>query len=102
MTPGTWKANRGDMPEPIAETKAESRCCEGALGELWSAAEDCARREPLKTSASAFFVGVLFAILPLGTIVAAFVRLAFALARPLLLVLGAMKVIEEVEKRQRH
>jgi hypothetical protein len=88
------------MPESIAETKSEASCCDGMLGEVWAAAEDCARREPLKCSAAAFFAGLLFAVLPVGTIVAALVRIGFALMRPLLLILGAMKVIEEVEKRQ--
>lgn len=90
------------MPQSIAETKTEALCCDGKLGEMWAAAEDCARRERLKCSAAAFFAGLLFAVLPLGTILAAFVRIGFAFLRPLLLILGAMKVLEEAEKRQRH
>jgi hypothetical protein len=34
-------------------------------------------------------------VLPLGTILAALVRIGFAFLRPLLLILGAMKVLED-------
>jgi hypothetical protein len=88
------------MPEQIAETKQQALCCDGKLGEWCAAAEDCARREPLKCSVVAFGAGLLLAILPLGTIAGLLARLGFALVRPLLLVLGAMKVMEELEKRQ--
>jgi hypothetical protein len=87
------------MPEPIAETKQEPLCCDGKLGEWCAAAEDHARREPLKCSAMAFGAGILLAFLPVGAMVGFLARLAFGLVRPLLLVLGAMKALEEIEKR---
>lgn len=49
-----------------------------------------ARREPAKAVVSAFGAGFLINMLPLGTLVA----VAFALARPVLLVLGLLKVWE--------
>ena len=38
-------------------------------------------------------------VLPVGRLVAIVVRLAFALVRPVLLILGAVKLCEEFEKR---
>jgi len=88
------------MSTEAAETKNEALCCEGKLGELWAAAEKCAQREPMKCSGVAFLSGFLLAVLPVGWIVAALVRIAFSIARPLLVVLGAMKALEEIEKRR--
>ena len=54
----------------------------------------------MKCSGVAFLSGFLLAVLPVGWIVAALVRIAFSIARPLLIVLGAMKALEEIEKRR--
>jgi hypothetical protein len=92
---------RATMPEPITESREEETpCCGGALGELWAKAEESARQEPLKTTGLAFFAGVLFAILPIGSLLAALIRVGFSLFRPALLVLGALKVVEEIDRRQ--
>jgi hypothetical protein len=49
----------------------------------------------------ALFGGVLLTVLPVGRVISGLVRLALALARPLLLVLGAMKLYEEYQKKQK-
>lgn len=61
----------------------------------------CVREDPAKAVGFALLGGVLLTVLPVGRVVAALVRLAFALARPLLLVLGAVKLYEEFEKKQK-
>jgi hypothetical protein len=63
-------------------------------------AEDYTREEPLKAVGIAFAAGLLMTLLPIGPIVGGLVRLALALIRPALLVLGAIKVYEEFDRRQ--
>ena len=59
------------------------------------------REDPARAVGLAVFGGVLLTVLPVGRLISALVRLAFALARPLLLVLGAVKLYEEYQKKQR-
>ncbi len=70
------------------------------MDEWCATAEKCAREEPLKVTAMAFVTGLLCTILPVGAILGGIVRLALALVRPALLVLGVMKVVEEIDKRR--
>ena len=86
---------------PDEETKpADSTSSDDAIGKWVSCAEKCAHREPLKCTAIAFLAGIVLTVLPIGAILGAIVRLFLALLRPALVVLGAMKVLEEVEKRR--
>ena len=89
-------------PAAIPETGSEpsSGCCGGAFQGWCSTAEKCARQEPAKCAAIAFIAGLVITMLPVGAILGALVRLVFGLIRPILVVLGAMKVIEEIEKRR--
>lgn len=57
-------------------------------------AEDYAQREPTKAFISAFAVGTLLSILPLGAILGAGIRAAVGLAKPALYFLGLMKLCE--------
>ena len=75
-------------------------CCGGQFDEWLSYAEKCAKREPLKTSLIAFLAGLVLTILPVGQILGGLVRLVLAMIRPFLILLGAMKVFEEIEKRR--
>jgi hypothetical protein len=88
------------MPSTTEESKQSNACCEGQLQELIAYAEKCATKEPLKTSLIAFLAGLVLTILPVGQIVGALTRLLLGLVRPALVVLGAMKVFEEIEKRR--
>jgi hypothetical protein len=88
------------MPSNTEETTKSQACCENQIQELIACAEKCASKEPLKTSLIAFLVGLVFTILPVGQIVGAMTRVLLALVRPALIVLGAMKVLEEIEKRR--
>jgi hypothetical protein len=88
------------MPSTTEESKQSNACCEGQFQDLIAYAERCATKEPLKTSLIAFLVGLVITILPIGQIVGALTRLLLGLIRPALVVLGAMKVFEEFEKRR--
>ena len=88
------------MPSTTEESKQSNACCEAQFRELVAYAEKCASKDPLKTSLIAFPAGLLLTILPVGQIAGALTRLLFSLLRPALVVLGAMKVFEEIEKRR--
>jgi hypothetical protein len=88
------------MPSTTEESKQSNACCEGQLQELIAYAEKCATKEPFKTSIIAFLAGLVLTILPIGQIVGVLTRLLLGLVRPALVVLGAMKVFEEIEKRR--
>lgn len=62
--------------------------------------ESYAREEPMKATSAAFGVGILLALLPLGSIVSGLLRLLFLVARPVLLILGVVKVAEEFDFRR--
>ena len=70
--------------------------------EDWRAcAERSVREEPVKTAGLAFVAGLFLTILPVGRILAGLVRVAFALVRPALLILGVVKLVEEFDKRSK-
>jgi hypothetical protein len=59
------------------------------------------RKSPVKSVLWAFFVGLLLTIFPIGRVIGALTSLVFLLLRPLLLILGALKLVEEVEQRRK-
>ena len=87
------------MPDP----KSSSECCAGfqdRFREWTTCAEKTVREEPVKAAGYAFVAGLIVAVFPVGRIVAALVRLALALVRPALLVLGFVKMFEEIDRRR--
>jgi hypothetical protein len=58
------------------------------------------KEEPVKAASAAFGLGILLAMLPIGGIVAGVCRLLFLLARPLLMILGVVKVFEHWDARR--
>ena len=87
------------MPqEPVGEP---GTCCDWrkTVEDFEDHAQEYVRTEPVKAVGIAFFAGILLTILPVGRLVAALVRLSFVLIRPLLLILGVVKLCEEVQKR---
>lgn len=58
-----------------------------------------ARQDPMKAVGVAFIVGLVMTLLPIGAVVAGLIRLALSLVRPALLILGATKVYDEIQKR---
>lgn len=89
--------------EDTNESPRSASCCD------WPKTfEDCKERtqqfireDPTKAVGFAVLVGILLTILPVGRLLGALVRLAFSLARPLLLVLGVVKLYEEFDKKQK-
>ena len=85
------------------ETPRSADCCDWrkTVEDLTSSTEKFVREDPAKAVGLALFGGVLLTVLPVGRLISALVRLAFALARPLLLVFGAVKLYEEYQKKQK-
>ena len=85
------------------ETPRAAGCCDWrkAVDDLSKTTEKLVREEPSKAIGLALFGGVLLTVLPVGRLLGALVRLTLALARPLLLVLGAVKLYEEYQKNQK-
>lgn len=89
--------------EETNETTQTAGCCgdwRKTVEDLSSCTEKLVREDPAKAVGMALFAGVILTILPVGRLISALVRLVFALARPLLLVLGAVKVYEEFQKKK--
>ena len=59
------------------------------------------QKRPVNSIVWAFFVGIFLTVVPVGRIVGAVVSLAVALIRPVLLLLGVVKLFEEVEQRRK-
>ncbi len=84
------------------ETEATAECCgdwKKTAEDLGARAQNFARNEPAQAVGVAFLAGLVLTVLPVGRLVAVLVRLAFTLIRPVLLILGAVKLCEEFEKR---
>jgi hypothetical protein len=62
---------------------------------------DGVRKNPVRSVVWAFFVGLFLTIVPIGRLVGALTSLAFLLLRPVLLLLGAVKLCEEIEERRK-
>jgi hypothetical protein len=62
--------------------------------------EEFTREEPLKAVGIAFVAGLFMTLLPIGSLIGGILRLALTLVRPALLVLGAIKLYEEIDRRQ--
>jgi hypothetical protein len=88
--------------EELNESPRSADCCDwqATAEDLSDRAQQLIRDDPAKAIGTAVFVGVLLSVFPVGRLLGALVRLAIALARPLLLVLGVVKLYEEFEKKQ--
>ncbi|HEY3900505.1 MAG TPA: hypothetical protein VGM54_17995 [Chthoniobacter sp.] len=89
--------------DETTETTPSEGCCDWrkSVEDFSTCTEKFVREDPAKAIGLALFGGVLLTILPVGRILGGLVRLVLALARPLLLVLGAVKLYEEYQKSQR-
>ena len=87
----------------MPDLDSSSKCCADFQDRLreWSAcAEKTVRDEPVKAAGYAFAAGLVVAVFPVGRICASLVRLALALVRPALLVLGFVKLFDEIDRRR--
>jgi hypothetical protein len=87
--------------EKSHESPRSAACCDWrqTIEDLNASTQKFVREDPAKAVGIALLGGVLLTILPVGRVLGALVRLAFALARPLILVLGAVKLYEEFQKK---
>lgn len=92
----TFMEDPNEAPHPAG-------CCDWqkSVEDMGQCAQKMIREEPAKAMGLAVLAGLLLTVFPVGRVLGALVRLLFALLRPLLLVLGAMKVYEEFEKKQK-
>ncbi len=92
-----------DKPESAGSPETSGDCCEAGLERVreWSRrTEDYVKREPAKAVGAAVGLGLFLAIFPVFSVLGGLARVLVSLLRPLLLVLGAVKLYEEYEKRQ--
>jgi len=92
------------MPKSSKTPEAEmsASCCgdlQKTVEDLGARAQDFACKEPVQAVGVAVVAGLVLTVLPVGRLLGAVVRLAFALIRPALLILGAVKLYEELDKR---
>ena len=59
------------------------------------------RKQPVKSLVWAFFVGIFMTIFPVGRILSLVISLVFGLLRPVLLVLGLVKISEILGERRK-
>ncbi|NBV85642.1 MAG: hypothetical protein EBS01_05145 [Verrucomicrobia bacterium] len=62
--------------------------------------EGYTRSEPAKALSASFGIGILLTLFPFGGLVTGISRLLFLLARPLLMILGVVKIAQELEARR--
>ncbi len=89
-------------PESESAPETNASCCgdwQQCVSDFSNRAQDFAEKEPAQAVGLAFFAGLVLTVLPVGRVLGGVVRLGFALVRPALLVLGAVKLCEEFEKR---
>ena len=86
------------LPEAASPTVcSDLKTC---FDDFASSAEQMAQKQPAKAAGIAFLAGLVLTILPVGRIVGGLLRLALALLRPGLFLLGALKLWEEFEKKR--
>ncbi len=91
---------RGGMSTPETASHSEPRVAPvSAPATFVEKAESFAREKPAEAMGAALGAGILLALLPVGAIVGALVRMAAMLVRPLLVVLGLVKLYEVVGGR---
>ena len=59
------------------------------------------RRQPVKAMVWAFFIGVFLTIFPIGRILGLVTSVIFGLLRPVLLLLGLVKVSEVISEKRK-
>jgi hypothetical protein len=89
------------MQMPQESAGETGNCCDWrkTVEDFETHAQDYVRTEPAKAVGIAFIAGIILTILPVGRLVSALVRISFVLIRPFLLILGAVKLCEELQKR---
>lgn len=87
------------MPDPAESTTPPE--AKKPIGDFVQRTTEEVRRQPLKSVGWAFFIGILLTIFPVGRILGLAISVGVALMRPILLLLGAVKLCEEIETRRK-
>jgi hypothetical protein len=61
---------------------------------IWNTLAEKIRSEPIKAIILAFGAGLLLCFLPLGKLLGFLVKMTFVLSKPVLLILGVVKLLE--------
>ena len=85
-----------EPPEPAKPPEVKK-----SISELVQKTAEEVRKQPVKSLVWAFFVGIFLAIFPVGRILRLATGVVFGLIRPVLLLLGVMKLCEEMETRRK-
>jgi len=87
------------MPEPI-ESAGQPEA-KKPVSELVRKTADEVRKQPVKSLVWAFFVGIFLTVFPIGRMISLLVGIAVGLLRPVLLLLGLLKVSEAIGERRK-
>jgi hypothetical protein len=81
-------------PEPQPEAKKP-------VTDFVQKTADEVRRQPVKSLVWAFFVGIFLTIFPIGRILGLVTSIIFGLLRPVLLLLGLVKISEVLSEKRK-
>jgi len=87
------------MPEPTDSSQQDAQ--KKPLRDLVDRTADTVKKRPVNSIVWSFFIGIFLTIFPVGRIVGALVSLVLALLRPALMLLGVVRLFEEVERRRK-
>jgi len=87
------------MPEPTDSSQQDAQM--KPLRDLVDRTADTVKKRPVNSIVWSFFIGIFLTIFPVGRIVGALVSLVLALLRPALMLLGVVRLFEEVERRRK-
>ena len=85
-----------DIPQGVAN--GDSSSFQQTFSDLHGQGEDYVREFPAQSILIALGAGFFLRLLPIGALVGLLVRLAFALARPALLIYGAVTLYKHYQK----
>jgi RsiW-degrading membrane proteinase PrsW (M82 family) len=89
----------GGMSEPN-ETASQPEALKPVSDFVHKAAEEV-RKQPVKSLVWAFFVGIFLTIFPVGRILSLITGIVFGLLRPVLLLLGLVKISEVISEKRK-
>jgi hypothetical protein len=87
------------MSEPI-EPESQPEVKKPVTDFVQRTAEEV-RRQPVKAMVWAFFVGIFLTIFPIGRILGLLTSIVFGLLRPVLLLLGLVKISEVISEKRK-
>jgi hypothetical protein len=89
------------MSESAESAESTSSAAPQPIHSLVEKTADGVRKNPVRSVVWAFFIGLLLTIFPVGRVIGGITGLGLILLRPVLLLLGAVKLYEEIEERRK-